>query len=189
MENTFVYLTGPPGVGKYTVGRLLAELMPARLVDNHYWNNPIFAIVEADGRSPLPPAVWDRANDVRMAVLETVATLAPPGRNFVFTHAITRDHGRPIDHMVAGQILHTAERRRARVLLARLSCAADELGRRIGAPQRADRLKERNTDRAAHYASLVAFDPRHEWTTDLDTTHLKPSETAAAIMAVLGESL
>lgn len=185
MENTFVYLVGPPGVGKYTVGRLLAEMMPARLVDNHYWNNPIFEIVEADGRTPLPRSVWDRANAVRVAVLETIATLAPPARNFIFTHAITRDGGRPIDHMVAGQILNTAERRHAKVLLVRLACAAAELADRIEAPERADRLKERDGSRAQKYAGLVPFDLRHGWTFDLDTTRSTPSEAAASIMRAL----
>jgi len=187
MENTFVYLVGPPGVGKYTVGRLLAETMPARLVDNHYWNNPIFEIVEADGRTPLPAAVWDRTRAVRTAVLETIATLAPPGRNFVFTHAVSTDGGHPGDLMVAGQILATAERRGASALVVRLRCAAAELAQRIESPERAERLKERNADHAARYAALEPFDPRHGWTIDLDTTGATPADTAGLVMRALSE--
>lgn len=37
MNNVIVYLLGPPGVGKYTVGRLAAERLPAELLDNHDW--------------------------------------------------------------------------------------------------------------------------------------------------------
>jgi hypothetical protein len=76
MNNVIVYVIGPPGVGKYSVGKLLAARMPAKLLDNHYWCNPIFEIIEPDGRTPLPPAVWDRTSAVLTAVLETVATLA-----------------------------------------------------------------------------------------------------------------
>ena len=185
MENVFVYLVGPPGVGKYTVGRLLAESMPARLIDNHYWNNPIFELLEPDGHTPLPLAVWDRTHAVRTAVLETIATLAPPQRNFVFTHGVSHDGGHPIDHMIAGQILSTAERRGANALVVRLRCATAELTQRIENPERAIRLKSRDSGRAEYYATLAPLDPRHSWTIDLDTTGSTPSETAALVMQVL----
>ncbi len=48
MTNQFVYIVGPPGVGKYTVASTLATRMPARLVDNHYWLNPIFGLIQQD---------------------------------------------------------------------------------------------------------------------------------------------
>ncbi len=34
MQNVMVYLVGPPGVGKYTVGKLVAEQLSAKLLDN-----------------------------------------------------------------------------------------------------------------------------------------------------------
>jgi hypothetical protein len=149
MNNVIVYLIGPPGVGKHSTGKVLAERMPAKLLDNHYWCNPIFEIVEPDGRTPLPPAVWDRTNAVLTAVLETVATLAPPDRNYVFTHAIWDDGGHPLDFTIAGQILGVAERRKARALVVRLSCSATELSARIAAEERAKRLKTREARRSA----------------------------------------
>ena len=130
---------------------------PARLLDNHYWCNPILQIVEPDGRAPLPPAVWDRANAVLAAVLETVATLAPPDRNYIFTHAVWDDGGHPMDFMIAGQILSTAERRGARALVVNLSCAAPGLAARIGREERAARLKTRDAGQAGR---LVALAPR-----------------------------
>ncbi len=45
MNNQFVYIVGPPGVGKYTVASVLAARMPAKLVDNHYSLNPIFGLI------------------------------------------------------------------------------------------------------------------------------------------------
>lgn len=185
MENTFVYLIGPPGVGKYTVGKELADRMPARLIDNHYWNNPVFALVEYDGVRPLPAGIWERAAAVRAAVLETIATLAPADRNFVFTHAVTSEGGHPLDMVIAGQILRTAERRGARTLVARLSCAAEQLARRIADPVRAERLKQLDASRAAAYAALPPFEPRHPWTIDIDTTDRSPAETAARILEAL----
>ena len=45
MKNAVFYLIGPPGVGKYTVGTIIAEGTAARLVDNHYSINPIFGLI------------------------------------------------------------------------------------------------------------------------------------------------
>ncbi len=94
MQNVMVYLVGPPGVGKYTVGKLLAERLSAKLLDNHFWSNPILEVVEPDGRK-LPAGVWDRTDDVLAAVLESVARFGPAGRNYVFTHAVSDRGGHP----------------------------------------------------------------------------------------------
>lgn len=185
MNNVIVYLIGPPGVGKYSVGRRLAERMPARLLDNHYWCNPIFEIVEPDGRGPLPPAVWDRTNDVLAAVLETVATLAPPDRSYVFTHAVWDDGGHPLDFALAGRILGVAERRGAMALVARLSCAAPQLSGRIASAERASRLKTTDAGQAGRFAALAPMALKHDWIVDLDTTHLSPDAAADFVMAEL----
>jgi hypothetical protein len=187
MNNVVVYLIGPPGVGKYSIGKILAQRMPAKLLDNHYWCNPIFEIVEPDGRTPLPPAVWDRTNAVLAAVLETVATLGPPDRNYVFTHAIWDDGGHPADLTIAGQILGAAERRNARALVVRLSCTAAELSGRIRAEERAERLKTRDASQAERLASLASMNLNHAWILDLDTTGLGPEGVAGLVMAEISK--
>jgi broad-specificity NMP kinase len=183
MHNVIVYLIGPPGVGKYSAGKVLAERMPAKLLDNHYWCNPIFEIVEPDGRNPLPPAVWDRANDVFAAVLETVATLGPPDRNYVFTHAVGDDGGDPEDFAIARRILGVAARRKARALVVRLSCNGAALAGRIASEGRAERLKMTDASQAERLAALAPMALTHDWTFDLDTTDLTPQSVADAVMA------
>lgn len=183
LHNVIVYLIGPPGVGKYSVGQILARRMPARLLDNHYWCNPIFEIVEPDGRTPLPPAVWDRTNAVLAAVLETVATLAPPDRNYIFTHAVWDDGGHPMDFMIAGQILSAAERRGARALVVNLSCGAADLAGRIGREERAARLKTTDAAQAGRLAALAPMRLNHGWTLDLETTGMSAEAVAEAVMA------
>jgi hypothetical protein len=189
MKNVIVYLIGPPGVGKYTVGDLLAQQIPARLVDNHYWNNPIFHLIEPDGKTPLPNSVWHLTGTVRSAVLETIATLAPRERSFVFTHAVSHSGGHPIDRTIAEQILNTAKRRNADLLIARLWCDEVTLAGRIEAPGRAARLKERDGTRAAHYVSLAPFTPQHDWVMELNTSDLLPTEAAGAILRTLRSKL
>jgi hypothetical protein len=188
MKNLIVYLVGPPGVGKYTVGKLIAERLSAKLLDNHFWSNPIFEVVEPDG-TPFPAGVWDRAGEVRSAVLETVALFGPPERNYVFTHAVSDTGGHPIDWVISGQILWTAERRRARLLVVRLVCGEEQLRGRVSNEERKQRFKTTNAEQAHAWASLAPMPINHDWVLDLDTTGLSASETADRIEAELGASL
>jgi predicted kinase len=180
MHNVIVYLVGPPGVGKYTVGKLVAERLSAKLLDNHYWSNPIFEVVEPDGR-PLPAGVWDRTNDVLAAVLETVARFGPPGRNYVFTHAVSDPGGHPLDWIIAGQILWVAERRGARLLVIRLACGEDQLRDRITRDERRQRFKTTDAGNAGAMAALAPFPINHDWVLDLDTSGLSADEAAHRI--------
>jgi hypothetical protein len=162
--------------------------MPARLVDNHYWNDVIFPLAGADGTTPIPPMARDRVNQVRTAVLDTIANLSPPDWSFVFTHGNTRDPEHPYDRMIANQILWTAERRQAEVLVVRLACREAELTKRLAGPDRALKAKVRDPALATAYAKMIPFDPGHANRLDLDTTDLTPEETAARILGKLAKA-
>ena len=179
MKNAVFYLIGPPGVGKYTVGTIIAERTGAKLVDNHYAINPIFGLIEQDGRTPLPAEVWPQVGKVRSAVLETIATLSPRDWNFVFTHAASDD---PSDADTCREILSTAERRGAQVIVARLHCAPDELARRVLSPERRSRMKEMDPDAARANAVAPVFDPRHANVIDIDTTSKTPNQVADLVL-------
>jgi len=188
LKNVIVYLVGPPGVGKYTVGKRLADRLPAKLLDNHFWANPILEVVEPDG-NPLPAGVWDRTNDVLSAVLETVARFGPAGRNYVFTHAVSDDGGHPIDWIIAGQILWVAERRRASLLVVRLACGEEQLRERISTEERRRRFKTTDAEKARSLACLAPFPINHDWVLDLDTSGLSPADTADRIQGELAARL
>ena len=139
MDNIFLYLLGFAGTGKLTIARAFARSIGAKVVDNHWINNPIFGLIDPDGVSPLPDAVWSQTAKVREAVLETIATLAKPGANFVFTH--DGIEGERYDEDVLQGIQTTAARRGARLIPVRLVCNEDELVRRIQSGDRAAMLK------------------------------------------------
>jgi predicted kinase len=181
MDNIFLYLLGFAGTGKLTIARAFARAVGAKVVDNHWINNPIFGLIDTDGMSPLPNEVWTQTAKVREAVLETIATLAKPGTNFVFTHDGTK--GEPCDQDVARAIQSTAARRGARLIPVRLVCNEDELVRRI---QSADAPGLKCTDPAdAIHKSRhhVVLDPGLRGTLTLDVTRLTPKQSVAAIIA------
>lgn len=183
MKNVVFYLIGPPGVGKYTVGTIIAERTGARLVDNHYAINPIFALIEQDGRTPLPDRLWEQVGRVRSAVLETIAAFSPRDWSFVFTHAASNH---PSDAGTCREILSAAERRGARVIVARLSCAPDELARRVLSPERRARMKEMDAEAARRSAVAPLFDPGHANVIDIDTTTKTAGEVADIVIAATG---
>ena len=86
METTIYHLIGPPAVGKYTIGKELAARSGARLVDNHSVANVLFNLLDQDGVTPLPDAIWPLVGQVRAAVIETLLTVSPPDLSFVFTN-------------------------------------------------------------------------------------------------------
>jgi hypothetical protein len=182
MDNIFLYLLGFAGTGKLTIARAFARAVGAEVVDNHWINNPIFGLIDPDGVSPLPDAVWRQTAKVREAVLETIATLAKPGANFVFTH--DGIEGEPYDEAVSRGIQSTAARRGAWLIPVRLVCNEDELVRRIQSAGRAPMLKCTNPADAIHKSRHRAvLDPRLPGTLTLDVTRLTPEQSVEAILA------
>jgi hypothetical protein len=182
ITNLFVYLVGFAGTGKLTIGRALAGLIGAKVVDNQWINNTIFGLIDCDGVTPLPEGVWVQIAKVREAVLETIATLAKPETSFVFTHEGVE--GDPVDQAVFQSIRSTAGRRGARFVPVRLLCKEAELVRRIQSPERAGLLKcidpADAINKSRHH---VVLDPKSPGTLTLDVTTLSPLDSAAAILA------
>src|SRR3954452_4536947 len=137
MDNIFLYLLGFAGTGKLTIARAFARSAGAKIVDNHWINNPIFGLIDSDGVSPLPPGVWDQTARVRKAVLETIATISRPDMNFIFTHEGLA--GEPADEKIYSDIRATAHRRGAAFFPVRLICSEGELVRRIQSSGRAQK--------------------------------------------------
>ena len=140
MNNIFLYLLGFAGTGKLTIARAFARAVGAKVVDNHWINKPDFR-PHRSGRCVAFAGCGYRSQTakVREAVLETIATLAKPGTNFVFTH--DGIEGERYDQDVSRGIQSTAARRDARLIPVRLVCNEDELVRRIQSADRAPMLK------------------------------------------------
>ena len=72
MNTVILYLIGFAGTGKLTIANEILERSPFLLVDNHFINNVVFSLIDTDGKSPLPPRVWENTRKVRSIVFDTI---------------------------------------------------------------------------------------------------------------------
>ena len=81
-----VFLYGPPGAGKLTVGRELEALTGYRLFHNHL----AFDLAKAIFDFPSPP-FGELSEKVRLAAFEAAARAKLPGLIFTFVYASPDD--------------------------------------------------------------------------------------------------
>ena len=139
METTIYHLIGPPAVGKYTIGKELAARSGARLVDNHSVANVLFNLLDQDGVTPLPDAIWPLVGQVRAAVIETLLTVSPPHLSFVFTNFMRGEDER--EYAVFLEMVAVAAARQSlfvpvlAAMRSRRDCAAHRRRRPQAAPE------------------------------------------------------
>ena len=181
LQNTIIVLFGFAGTGKYTIGRDLARLTGAKLIDNHLINNALFTAVNADGVTPLPREIWAKLKRVRQVVYETIGELASPELSFVFTIQLVEED--PDDHRAFADLVDLAAARRSVFVPIRLICELEELCRRIASPGRAAMLKQITAEAARRRAeSKSVLLPRHPNLRTIDVTRKSASDSAAEIL-------
>lgn len=155
-----IEIIGQPGVGKLTIGRLLAARLPGRLLDNHSIYNVAFSLT--DFRSD---AFYRTVREVRDVAWNAALGL-PSDTPLVLTtaHATMtwwREEWR-------NAVVDLARKRGSRLLVAHLLCSDDENRRRIASADRLASRKatdpagvDRNADRATtvdHGDALLTLD-------------------------------
>lgn len=179
MQNCIVYLIGYAGTGKYTVAKELVKRAHFILVDNHLINNPIFSVVEADGKKPLPLGVWREVRKIRDAVLNAVMYLTNENTNFIFTNELIDNHD---GKSWFNEIWEIADARGATFLPVRLTVNPEEHFRRVISVERAERFKETNPESLKNRMELKKLlRPDYPHLLELDITHISASEAARMI--------
>lgn len=179
-----VQLCGHGGVGKLTVGHLLAERFGARLVDNHTILNPAFRSCE-----PYSPAFWAMVNEVRRLIFRQLAGNGDGGDG---------GDGRPIVMTVAsgdlpghrqwqGDIRKLADELEVPLMAVELQCHGPEHRKRLATPSRA--LLGKGTDPAMLDRGIVSpvLIDHADHRLVLDTTALQPADTAQRIAQWLAD--
>jgi hypothetical protein len=181
MNNTIIYLLGHYGVGKLTVAKAICAASGARLFDNHVVNNVLFSLVRADGRTPLPEAIWDDIGRIRQIAFEAIDKYGHPEDSYVLTNALTDD---PADRAWFDAAAELARRRKARFLPVQLVVDEDEHARRINTPERAANLKHTDVGSGlARRRSVRLLPIVHPNFIELDITQLPPADAARLIIS------
>lgn len=182
-ENTILHLIGFAGTGKRTIAQAIVAAAPNfRLVDNHFINNVIFGVIQADGKTKLPRQVWDRVGEVRDVVLQTIRELSPPSFSFIFTNEMIE--GSEKDQQTFEKFRMTAEARGAFYLPVRLIISVAENRRRIVEPERAQLSKTILEEAAIVNArDHEVLKPAAVPYISVDVTDLSPDEAARRILS------
>ena len=174
MSGVIVHINGWPGVGKYTVGKIVAERLGARFVPNHSLCAAANCIADFG-----TPVFFDVARQVRALVFEQMVK-APSEEQFVLTSVLSdRD-----DDTARFELIQDISRQRCQPLVAvTLVCDATENLQRLNTPFRAARRSLTDGDiLQSLFKDYQLLQPPHGLALELDTTRAKPEENAEAII-------
>lgn len=170
-----VFLHGPAGAGKYTIGRLLGAELGLPLLHNHLAVDPALALFDF-GTAPfcrLRAAIW------RAAFGEAAAA----GRSFIFTFHPEAS----VAPELIGELCARVENTGGRVHFVALHCATAVLLPRLDSPgrRRFGKLVDPVLYQRIDAAGGFDFPPLPAPLLELDTAALAAQECAAHIAAAL----
>ncbi len=180
MAGNIIHLIGFPGVGKLTIAKEIVKQGGYTLIDNHKINNPVFSIIGADGKTPLPKNVWTYVRSIWGVVYDVMENLSPGHLDFVMTNALIEDEN---DRAHYNRLRSIASKRGGIYIPVVLSCDLEEHQKRVVAPDRAADFKDINpeTPHTARQRGLINLedDPNY---IHLDVTNLTPEQSACQIL-------
>ncbi|WP_349963381.1 AAA family ATPase [Rhizobium sp. ZPR3] len=175
-----IHLNGWPGVGKYTVGKIVAERLGARFLDNHTLLNIAIALTDRG-----TPAYYELATKTRDLAFEAISRL-PSSEPVVMTGVVASGGSSSflIDNWRA--ILSLAERRGCSVYSVTLSCSEDENARRMINGDREAHRKKRNPELLAELLrTRKLLTDGATASVEIDNTSLSPGSCTDAVIAWL----
>lgn len=180
ITNTIIYLIGFPGTGKFTISKEIQKLIPAVLVDNHLILNPVFSVIEADGKTKIPDKAWDYTRKIRDIVLDSIRDFAKPQSNFIFTNLLVE--GSQVDRELYSEVELLAKARNANLLTVRLHISVEALCERVGSSDRKQRHKMTEADAVrAMVTKNILLMPSAGYF-DIDVTNLSSKDAASQIV-------
>ena len=180
LKNTIIYLIGFSGTGKLTVAKAINKINPSVIVDNQLINDPIFSVIETDGKSSIPLGVWLQAAKIRNAVFETVKHYGKSQSNFIFTNELFEKNDG--DNKIYHAVKEIAETRESLFVPVTLNCEKNVLLERIEGADRKEKRKCTNSESAAKNIDFYKIlKPDHSNALILDITFTSAEETAKII--------
>ncbi len=171
-----VHIGGWPGVGKLTIGRLVASELGARLLDNHTLLNPAEALFERSNAD-----YWALRRQIRSVVIGYAAR-CPPGTSIVFTDALGENV--PSDVAMFEDVVRLSETRGVPLCAVLLDCSLEENARRLVGSDRRGLHKLTDTEMLSQVRNrYVLLRPAVKHRLDLEVTSLTAAESAARVVA------
>lgn len=173
-RSTVIYLTGKPGVGKYTIAKALAQKYGFIICDNQLVNNPIFMLLQYDGYAKIPDFAWDSIAVIRAEVLKFLTKV--PDKNYVLTNCLMATEE---DKEMYQQVENMAKERGSLFVPVELRISKAEHLKRLTTPARRERWKSIDPKDAEDNAPLLQIE--HPNLVTLDVSQLSPQDAAEEI--------
>lgn len=172
---TIIYLTGKPGVGKYTIAKELAANHGFIVCDNQLINNPIFELLSYDGYAKIPDFAWDAIARIRAEVFDFLAKSTQ--NSYVLTNCLADTEE---DKQLYGQVQKMAEKRGSLFIPVQIQISKEEHLKRLTRPERRERWKSIDPIDAEDHGPLISIS--HPNLLELNVSNLSPEDAAMAIM-------
>lgn len=174
IDTCVIYLTGKPGVGKYTVAKALSK-HGFIICDNQLINNPIFELLQYDGFTKMPDFAWEAIGRIRDAVLNFLSIHTQ--NNYVLTNNLYEDEG---DRQLYEQVKQMAFSRKSVLVPVRLLISEEEHLKRVTQPERRNRWKSIDPIDVYDQTPLLKIEDPN--LLELDVTFLSPESAASQIL-------
>lgn len=169
-----IHLNAFPGVGKLTTAKIMAKVLPARLMDNHAFINLAYLATEHGTPEYLDllTKLWD---DVADALVENKSI-----QNIIFTNALAAELKEDIERF--NKVADLAKRRDEPFVPIKLTCDFKENAKRIIEAGRAEKQKLTNPKILKDmYKGYSIYHPDNKNSLEIDVTNKIPSDTASII--------
>jgi len=188
IKNTFIYLIGFPATGKYTIAKEFVRLdANIKLVDNHLINNPVFSMIDLDGKTKIHSDVWGYIEKIWDIVGDVIVHHSHVNNSFIFTNVLIK--GNKEDEKQFQRIKSIVTERGGTFVPVILQCSQSELLNRVGNADRKVRHKMLDADGLLSYITdneLIEIE--HENLLNLDTTTYSPEKIAQIILDKINDS-
>ena len=172
---SIIYLTGKPGVGKYTIAKETAQKNDFIICDNQLINNPIFELLQYDGYTKIPAFAWEAIAKIRTNIYDFLTKV--PENNYVLTNCLDESLE---DRALYEQVESMAIARSSLFVPVQLKISKEEHLKRLTNPERRKRWKSIDPQEAEDNGPLLSIS--HHNVIELEISNLSPQAAAKHIM-------